>query len=957
MKLKDLIDALAGEIENVQPQLAINLDDLLTQEPDHPAFMEALDQYSGQVQRMGEAMELAGFPGLQGVCGHVLENTLLLATQAPEERRPAIGFLQRWPALMVCYLRNLEDPSAAAGLLDHMRAAPHPMDEETILKAMHQLGAMPLQVSLPGEDERNRRPVVAAPDDVALEVPEDADQKLMEGFFQEAPDQARHLVERVERMVAGEANAEDLSAAKRAAHTLKGSGAIIGLRGLAALGHNFEDVLEHIEKTGGRVASPVADVLLDGAHCLEQMVAFVTGTDDYPEQALPVLQNVLDLANRIDHGEELDQLVQRAAHGEQAPVSVHADAAMPGTEVAEADRTVPIRPVPGSIQRPAAAAGAALRVSLQRIEELFRVSAEVSVHTSAMEARIKQLTDRAKELLEQNLRVQKRLFELETVVDVRALTMMRARGNREESAAFDPLEMDQYNELHSTAHALMEESSDARMLSQRIEEDIAQLAGMQTRQQLLSRDLQHLVIGTRMTEVGVLESRLQRNVRTTSRTTGKMATLTLHGANTLIDSDVLNRLAEPLLHLLRNAVDHGLEMPHERRRLGKSEVGSIVLEFSRQGQQVVLRCQDDGCGLDLLAIQRQAVERGLIKPDQALSEDDVARLVLMPGFSTRDAVSEVSGRGVGMDVVRAWVDGMNGSIRVSSQPGKGCLVELRFAASLSTVQSLIVQAQQQRFALPSVQIEQAVPRGVGAFVLVGDRLQYHHNNRVLRAVRLAEICGLPVDAEKPLEEYDAVITHVQDRLFVLAADRLVDSRELLVKNPGRYARHLQGVAGLSILGDGSIAVHLDLVQMLEGWQDAGVPSRLSARKSQERPQSTGVLVVDDALSVRNTLQQLVEDAGFCVQTARDGLEAIHAMRTFKPQVVVTDLEMPNMNGVELTISLRSRDETRHLPIIMVTSRSQDKHRELAERAGVNLYITKPYNEAELLQAIRKVTTG
>jgi chemosensory pili system protein ChpA (sensor histidine kinase/response regulator) len=249
---------------------------------------------------------------------------------------------------------------------------------------------------------------------------------------------------------------------------------------------------------------------------------------------------------------------------------------------------------------------------------------------------------------------------------------------------------------------------------------------------------------------------------------------------------------------------------------------------------------------------------------------------------------------------------------------------------------------------------------VGAFVLVGDRLQYHHNNRVLRVVRLAEICGLPVDAEKPLEEYDAVITHVQDRLFVLAVDRLVDSRELLVKNPGRYARHVRGVAGLSILGDGSIAVHLDLVQMLEGWQDAGaiaLPSRLSVRKPQERPQSTGVLVVDDALSVRNTLQQLVEDAGFCVQTARDGLEAIHAMRTFKPQVVVTDLEMPNMNGVELTMSLRSRDETRHLPIIMVTSRSQDKHRELAERAGVNLYITKPYNEAELLQAIRKVTTG
>ena len=321
-------------------------------------------------------------------------------------------------------------------------------------------------------------------------------------------------------MAAGEASLEDITAAKRVAHTLKGSGAIIGLRGLTALGHNFEDVLEHFEKQGGQVAASVADILIDGAYCLEQMVAFVTGTDEYPDQSLSVLQDVLDLANRIDRGESLDQPVHRVTRGEHvsAPVQQAAPPEQPGTAVAETADITALRPVPSKKQHaPAVAPAAALRVNLDRIEELFRVSAEVSVHTAAMEARIKQLTDRARELLEQNLRVQKRLFELETVVDVRALTMMRARSSREASAAFDPLEMDQYNELHSTAHALMEESNDARILSQRIEEGIAQLAGMQTRQQLLSRDLQHLVVGTRMTEVSVLEPRLQRNIRTTSQ--------------------------------------------------------------------------------------------------------------------------------------------------------------------------------------------------------------------------------------------------------------------------------------------------------------------------------------------------------------------------------------------------------------------------------------------------------
>ena len=993
MKLKDLLDALAGEIENVRPQLDINLDDLHQLNLDDAGFLNALGQYSDQVQRMGEAVELAGFPGLQAVCSHVLENTLLLATMEASERAPLVTFLRGWPALMVHYLQNLDDASAAAGLLDHLRAAPHPLSEEGALKIMHQLGAMPAQVHL-GEEE-SKRPIVALPEDVLLEVPEDADQKLMEGFFQEAPDQAHMLVDLVEKMGAGEASTDDIASAKRVAHTLKGSGAIIGLRGLASLGHHFEDVLEYLEAQGGHVAKPVATVLADGAYCLEQMVAYVTGTDGYPQQAQAVLQDVLDLANRIDRGEELEQEVHRVAHGSMHMPAAQAPAAAPEQAADSADALAVVdeisalaAPVPAAAQtaqvaqtadmaktaavpaaasaaasapaaaarKPAAPATAALRVSLDRIEELFRVSAEVSVHTAAMESRIKQLSERAKELLEQNLRVQKRLFELETVVDVRALSMMRAQGSRDSDAAFDPLEMDQYNELHSTAHALMEEASDARVISQQLEEDIAQLTSMQTQQQQLSRDLQYLVIGTRMTEVGGLESRLQRNVRTTCQATGKMAVLTLNGAGTLIDSDVLSKLAEPLLHMLRNAVDHGLETPRERVQAGKSEVGSIVLDFSRQGQQVVLRCQDDGRGLDLAAIQRRAKEQGLVKAGQAMSEEDIARLITLPGFSTRDTVSEVSGRGVGMDVVRAWAESMNGSIRISTQAGQGTSIELRFAASLSTLQSLIVDVFGQRFALPSMQIEQAVPKGAGTFVLDGNKLQYRYNNRVLRALRLAEVTGLPIDADKPLDEYDAVVVRVQDKLFALAVDRLLDSRELLVKNPGRYARHLHGVAGLSVLGDGGIAVHLDLVQLLAGWQgNSGVIKVMApvSRAAVGKPQLPGVLVVDDALTVRNTLQQLVEDAGFHVETARDGLDALDKLRTFTPRVVLTDLEMPNMNGVELTMSLRSREETKGIPIIMITSRSQDKHRELAQHAGVDAYITKPYNEGELLKLIRQ----
>jgi len=957
VKLNDLIDALACEIELAQPHLERSLGELVALDPEDAPFMDALEQYSGQAQRMGEAAEMAGFPGLQAVCDHVVTNSLLMAALPREERGPLLAFLREWPPLIVYYLRHLDDPSTAAGLVDHLRGAPDPMEEEHALKVMHMLGAMPLQVALPGEGDRaGMRPILATPEEVALVLPDDVDQKLLEGFYQEAPDQARYLVNLARNMASGQGDSSDLVAAKRVAHTLKGSGSIIGLRGLASLSHHFEDILEHFERHGSVVAKPAADALLDAAFCLEQMVGFVMGSDDYPQQAQTVLQTVLDLANRIDRGESLEVPLTRAASSMPVPpASLRAgrseavddpkqDAPLPDARAPAATPSV----APGATVSPTAA----LRVSVQRVEELFRVSGEVSVHSAAMEARLKALGERARELLVQNLRVQKRLFELETVVDVRALTMMRARSQRADGAAFDPLEMDQYSELHSTTHALVEEAADARALALRLEEEIAQVGSVQTRQQRLSKDLQHLVIGTRMTQVGVLESRLQRNVRSTCQVTGKQAELAVQGGDTLVDSDVLNRLGEPLLHLLRNAVDHGLESPRARMGAGKTEAGRIVLSFARQGQQVVLRCQDDGRGLDLLAIRRRGVERGLIGADQALSDEDISRLILQPGFSTRDTVSEVSGRGVGLDVVREWVGAMNGSIRIDSQPGRGCTIELRFAASLSTIQALIVDVGGQRFALPSIMVEQAVPRGVGAFEQLGDQLVYRHDKRLHAAVRLADLAGLPVDPGKLLDDHDAVIVRLDNKTHALAVDRLIDARELLVKSPGRYARHVRGVAGLSILGDGGVAVNLDIAQLLAAGTRATAASGSVVPAEPAQHELPGVLIVDDALSVRNSLLQLLQDAGFRAEAARDGIDAIDTLRAFKPSVVLTDLEMPNMNGIELTSHIRGRQDLKGLPVIMITSRSQDKHRRLAEQAGVDTYITKPYNDGELLQTIR-----
>lgn len=937
MKMVELIEALAHEIETVHESLGEHLNVFSTQSPEDIEFLDALEMYSAQVQRIGEAAELAGFSGLQTVANHVLENTLLLASE--EDRTPIVDFLSLWPDLVVHYLRNTDDPSTAAGLVDLLRIAPYPLDEETALKVMHKLSTLPTQADESNNDTP-QRPVLARPEDVSLNVPQDVDQQLMNGFLQEAPEQVGQLLALVQKMIAEQGDDADLSAAKRAVHTLKGTGALIGLNGLAFLGHHFEDILEYFEKQAGHVPVAIANLLLDGVYCLEQMVAFVAGGDDFPNNALMVTQNVLDLANRIDKGEDVSEVIYRAGTQPAGGSAEHIpeQATTANTAVAKT-------------------ATNALRIGLDKIEELFRVSAEVSVHTSAMEANVNVLKDQAKALMAQNLRVKKRLYELETLVDVRSLNMMRASTGTNDQTRFDPLELDQYNELHSTTHALVEEVNDAIAFSHQLETNISGTGALQSQQQNLARDLQHLVMNTRMAEVGSLESRLQRNIRTTCQTTGKQASLTLEGGQTLIDSDVLSKLAEPLLHILRNAVDHGIETPQERQEQGKPESGAIKLSFSRQGQQVVLRCEDDGKGLDLDAIRQRAIERKLITPEQVLEDEDIARLIFMSGFSTRDTVTEVSGRGVGLDVVREWAESMNGSVDIRGSVGQGTAIEMRFSASLSTVQSLIVSVDEHYFALPSIQIEQALSHDAGQFSLdVTGSLRYTLEERILPARYLSQLIGLPSESED-MSLLQAVVIRVRDDVYALAVDKLIDSRELLLKQPDRYTGRIQGVMGTSILGDGSVVTHLDIPQLLGG---KGAQTHSHASSADGHATSLHVmskkqiLIVDDSLSVRNTLKELIEDSGYEAITARDGVEAVACLDQARPSAVLTDLEMPNMNGVELTQHIRAREDMAGLPIIMITSRSQEKHREMSMQAGVDVYFTKPYNEGDLLKSIRTV---
>jgi chemotaxis protein histidine kinase CheA/ActR/RegA family two-component response regulator len=462
--------------------------------------------------------------------------------------------------------------------------------------------------------------------------------------------------------------------------------------------------------------------------------------------------------------------------------------------------------------------------------------------------------------------------------------------------------------------------------------------------------LQYLVEGTRMLPLSTLSARLERNVRQTCRATGKTVSLEIRGDDIRVDRDVLNRLAEPLMHVLRNAVDHGIEAAEERIGQGKPAAGRLVLQFQRLGQAVEVRCIDDGRGYDFERIRVKAVSLGLIDAGHLPNEDELARLTMMPGFSTSAAVTEVSGRGIGMDIVLSRMQAMHGSVAVTSVRGAGTEVCLRFQGSLVTQHVLLVRVDAAIMAIPSHQVEFALPAGNGSVQSADGTRRWRYLDRSLDHYFLADLAGLAAADAAEIEHKPALVIRRINGAVALSVDELVDSHQSVVKDMGMYLSGMHGVLGAIMRADGAVVPLLDIAALLDKPSDR-VHRAIEAARG---PARTTVLVVDDSPTVRQSLALLLNDAGYAVTTARDGMDAIALAAKVKPDIVLTDLEMPVLDGLELTQHLRARPETHALPIVMITSRSMEKHRRLAEQAGVSAYVTKPYTDQELLAVVARL---
>lgn len=938
---------LRKEVAATRDDFALWLNTLGTASAEDPALFEALESYAGQVDRLGQTGQMIGLEGVHTWCQQLLLMLPDVVMQEGQLRAQLAEHLTHWPPLLDQYLQQPSELDPALALAEYLTGQPWPNspDEVQQVAIIEALVAPPLiPEGLLGELESAAAPVEISAHDVSLTLPEDADQQVYHAFIDEAPANVEMFAHLAQQIAGGHGSVEDLRNAKRIAHSFKGSANIVGIRGIAALGHHTEDILEYFEQQSKTPPRAIANTLVRASDCLSQMVGHLRGDEEAPADSYAVLTEVVHWANLIRSGEI---------------ESVDFDSIAPPVAAA-AVSTAPVAAATSTTAAPAAEeAQASLRVPVRTVDELHRLVGEMTSRIARLESQLANAGERTRALVAQNLAVQQRVLDMEKLVMLRGLSLKSAEGGEE--GALDPLELDQYNELHGATRALVEVTADADEMARTVEGMLSNVRAEVVQQTLINKDLQHQVVSTRLTPVSTLSARLTRNVRQTCQQTGKQAELEIVGGNILVDGDVLNKLADPLLHLLRNAVDHGLEMPDERVAMGKPAAGTVKLTIARQGSNVIVHVQDDGRGLDYERIRGKAIERNLIPADAVLSRQDLARLILLPGFSTRDAVNEISGRGVGMDVVASRIADLKGTVEIASEPGQGSDITLRLQASLVTQHVVLVETAGQLFAIPTHQIAEAIPAGLGELSQAPDadgadgqgatwRMRYRERTFPVR--NLAPLTGAHAEAltSDRITKMPVVVIQTPDGESAVVVDGLVTSREVMVKNLGRHLPRVHGVAGVTLLGDGTVVPLLNLYELLAA--PLAVTAAASQLAAAARRQARRVLVVDDSLSVRKSLVQLLEDATYEVAVAGDGHEAVREIARFNPHVLCTDLEMPNMNGLELTEHLRLRDATRELPIIMITSRSMDKHREMAKRAGVDYYVTKPYTDAELLKTVQ-----
>ena len=589
------------------------------------------------------------------------------------------------------------------------------------------------------------------------------------------------------------------------------------------------------------------------------------------------------------------------------------------------------------------------RVDAGLLDALLNGAGEINIFQSRLNQQLHSIEFHLGELGQTVSRLRDQLRKLEA--ETEAQILHRHQDDVTSERDFDPLELDRYSTIQQLSRALAESANDVASINELLHGLTTETDTLLTQQARVTAELQDGLMQTRMVPFQRHVARLQRIVRQACADTRKSAELVVEGENSELDRQVLETMLPPFEHLLRNAVVHGIEDPATRTKKGKPEIGQVRLKLKREGSEVLIEVSDDGAGLNLQAIRRKAYEQGLIAENRQISDEQAMELILQPGFSTAGELTQAAGRGVGMDVVDSEVKKLGGSMRIETTAGQGSRFLIRLPYTLAITHALIVNVGEETFALPLPTVEgiTRVSREKILKHLTDDEPRLDYGGVTYRIQHLGSLVGAAPSA-LPEEEnaVSLVLVRAGDASTALLTDSLEGSREIVVKTLGPHIASVAGVTGATILGDGRVIMILDAGTLVRAQKGVDVPTPVAPPPVARQ---TTALVVDDSITMRRVTQRLLERRGARVLTARDGLDAITVMQDHDIDIILLDIEMPRMDGYQFATHVRNDPKVKHLPIIMITSRSGEKHRAKAIEIGVNDYLSKPYQESQLVAAI------
>lgn len=783
-----------------------------------------------------------------------------------------------------------------------------------------------------GEPTASPAPATASVDpDTAFDL-SGLDPELVDIFVEEAGDLLDHSDGLLAQLRDAPGEREPLVGLQRDLHTIKGGARMAGIMAVGELGHAMESLLESVVEQRcelGRDGIPLLERGFDRLHAMITRVG---------------------ARRAIDASDALSAEFTARAGGYRGPVREPAplSARIPAPKVELKPLSAPISEQPGADDDEAGvrAPQEQVRIRADLLDRLVNYAGEVAIYRARLEQQLGAFRSAMGEMEQTNMRLRDQLRRL----DIETEAQIIARFQREHDTAdatFDPLELDRFSTLQQLSRALGESAADMSSLQSTLDDLTRQYETLLLQQSRVSSELQEGLMRTRMVPFDALVPRLRRVVRQAAGDTGKQVQLKLDGAQGELDRNVLERMTAPLEHMLRNAIAHGLESPEKRKQAKKPEEGTVRIAVRREGSEVVLEVGDDGSGLDRVAIRRRAEERGLVRSDVTLSDSDLDALILEPGFSTADAVSRLAGRGVGMDVVASEVRQLGGTLDIRSRRGDGTTFTLRLPQTLAVTQAVFVKIGDTSFAVPIASV-----RGVGRITREEfDKAEgtYAYGGEHYAVHDLGGLVGQAAARAEGQLQMPLLLIRSGDLRAAVAVDQIVGSREIVVKPVGPQVASIPGIFGATIMGDGRVVVILDVAPLVR--RQAALPRDAEHPVAAETRRVPLVMVVDDSVTMRKVTGRVLERHNFEVATARDGIDALERMTDRVPDLMLLDIEMPRMDGYELATQMKADPRLRDVPIVMITSRTGEKHRQRAFEIGVERYLGKPYQENEMIRNV------